>query len=284
MPARARIDVALARLGHCPSREKAKAAIAAGLVFVNGVACTKASATVTPADRIEVRGAAIPYVGRGGLKLEKALRLWDIDVAGLRCVDAGASTGGFTDCLLQRGAAHVTAIDVGHDQLAPTLAADPRVTSLEGTDIRAVDAASIGGGVDFLGTDVSFISLGKVLPALAGLLRDGGRAVCLVKPQFEAGAHGVGKRGVVRDPAVHRDVLSAVIRQAREAGFDVLDVSHSPVRGSEGNIEYLLYLRKDGVDKDGERIAAAAAAGTDAGDMTDLVARTVAAAHAELGA
>ena len=283
MPARVRIDVALARLGHCPSREKAKAAIAAGLVFVNGVACTKASATVTPADRIEVRGAAIPYVGRGGLKLEKALRLWDIDVSGLRCVDAGASTGGFTDCLLQRGAAHVTAIDVGHGQLAPTLAADPRVTSLEGTDIRAVDAATIGGGVDFLGTDVSFISLGKVLPALAGLLRDGGRAVCLVKPQFEAGAHGVGKRGVVRDPAVHRDVLSAVIRQAREAGFGVLDVSHSPVRGSEGNIEYLLYLRKNGVDKDGGHIAAAAT-GTDADDVAGLVTRTVAAAHAELGA
>ena len=237
---------------------------------------------IYPADTVFLLLGAEQYVSRGAYKLLTIMDAFHMDVTDYVCLDAGASTGGFTDCLLQRGAAHVTAIDVGHDQLAPTLAADPRVTSLEGTDIRAVDATTIGGGVDFLGTDVSFISLGKVLPALAGLLRDGGRAVCLVKPQFEAGAHGVGKRGVVRDPAVHRDVLSAVIRQAREAGFDVLDVSHSPVRGSEGNIEYLLYLQKDGVDEDGGRIAVAAGTNTD--DVAGLVARTVTAAHAELGA
>ena len=264
----ARLDLVLAKLGKCPSREKAKAAIAQGLVYVNGQVCTKASATVTPADKLEVRGCAIPFVGRGGLKLARALEVWGIDLSGLRCVDAGASTGGFTDCMLQAGAAHVWSIDVGHDQLHESLVADERVTSLEGLDIRLATPELLGAEADFLGSDVSFISLGKVLPSLAGLIHTGAHAVCLVKPQFEAGPEHVGKRGVVKDPQVHRDVLTCVTEQARQAGFAVLDLTHSPIKGPEGNIEYLMFLQKDAGDK-GRANA-------------DLITRVVREAHAEL--
>lgn len=272
MPPSARLDLVLAKLGLCPSREKAKAAVAAGLVYVNGKACTKPSCVVTPSDHLEVRGSAIPYVGRGGLKLKKALDVWNIDLSGLRCVDAGASTGGFTDCMLRAGADHVHAIDVGHDQLDPTLAQDARVTNMEGTDIRGVDARDIGGGADFLGTDVSFIGLSKVLPALAGLLHDGGRAVCLVKPQFEAGPEHVGKKGIVKDPCVHRQVLGQVAASAQEAGFDVLGLDHSPVTGGDGNVEFLIYLVKRPHD---------AAGVLDEESLGALMEATVARAHAE---
>ncbi len=253
-----RIDLVLAKLGKCPSREKARAAIEQGLVFVNGRPCTKASVTVTPSDKIEVRGSACPYVGRGGFKLARALEVWGIDVAGLRCVDAGASTGGFTDCMLQAGAAHVWSIDVGHDQLHESLLADERVTSLEGLDIRDATPEMLGGAADFLGSDVSFISLGKVLPSLAGLIHEGAYAVCLVKPQFEAGPEHVGKRGVVKDARVHAEVVGRVAAQARQAGLAVLDVTHSPIKGPEGNIEYLLLLKKGPTDArgvDGAKIA-----------------------------
>lgn len=264
----ARLDLVLAKLGKCPSHEKAKAAIAQGLVYVNGQVCTKASAMVTPVDKLEVRGCAIPFVGRGGLKLARALEVWGIDLSGLRCVDAGASTGGFTDCMLQAGAAHVWSIDVGHDQLHESLVADERVTSLEGLDIRLATPELLGAEADFLGSDVSFISLGKVLPSLAGLIHAEAHAVCLVKPQFEAGPEHVGKRGVVKDPQVHRDVLTCVTEQARQAGFAVLDLTHSPIKGPEGNIEYLMFLQKN--------------AGDEGHVNADLITRVVHKAHAEL--
>lgn len=246
-----RLDVAIVSRGLAPSREKAKASIAGGFVYVNGLNNVKPSLAVAPDDVVEVRGVAVRYVGRGGLKLEKALQVFAIDVAGKRCVDLGASTGGFTDCMLQAGAAHVHAVDVGHGQLDPSLADDERVTSLEGTDARAVTPEMVDGVVPFATADVSFIPLEKVLPALAGLLVDDGEAVCLVKPQFEAGPEAVGKRGVVRDPAVHAHVLDRVIHEAREAGLAASGLDFSPVTGPEGNIEYLLYLHKGPVGADG---------------------------------
>lgn len=240
-PAPSRLDVALVGRGLAPSREKAKGAIAAGLVFVNGRPASKPSAPVGPHDKIEVRGVALPYVSRGGLKLEKALAVFGLDVAGARCVDLGASTGGFTDCLLQHGAAHVVAVDVGHDQLAEGLRRDARVTCLEGTDARRVTADQVGGPFDVAVTDVSFISLAKVLPAMAGLLRAGGQAVCLIKPQFEAGRAHVGKRGVVRDPRVHHAVVERVLGEAYACGLEPTGLDFSPITGPEGNIEYLLH-------------------------------------------
>lgn len=235
-----RLDVAAAARGLFPSREKAKEAIAAGLVFVNGRVAAKPSTLIVATDALEVHGPTLRYVGRGGLKLERALATFHLDVTGARCVDLGASTGGFTDCLLQHGATHVCAVDVGHGQLAACLAADPRVTSLEGTDARAVTPELLGGAVDVAVTDVSFISLARVLPALAGTLRPTGTAVCLIKPQFEAGRAHVGKRGVVRDPAVHETVIARVLEEARAAGLDPCGLDHSPITGPEGNIEYLL--------------------------------------------
>ena len=236
-----RLDVAAVARGLFASREKAKAAIAAGLLYVNGRPAVKPSLPVGASDVLEVRGETLRYVGRGGLKLERALESFELDVRGARCVDLGASTGGFTDCLLQHGAVHVVAVDVGHGQLDATLAADARVRSLEGTDARAVTPELLGGAVDVAVTDVSFISLAKVLPAMAGALRVGGVAVCLIKPQFEAGREHVGKRGVVRDPAVHRAVIERVLGEARAVGLEPRGLDHSPITGPEGNIEYLLY-------------------------------------------
>ena len=263
-----RLDVALVSRGLAPSREKAKASITGGFVYVNGRNDVKASYQVEPDDDVEVRGVAIHYVGRGGLKLEKALRVFAIDVTGQRCVDLGASTGGFTDCLLQAGASHVHAIDVGHGQLDPSLQADERVTSLEGTDARAVTPQMVDGAVPFVAADVSFISLEKVLPALASILTPDGRAVCLVKPQFEAGPEHVGKRGVVKDPKVHTWVIDRVIHEAREAGLTCAGLDFSPITGPEGNIEYLLCLTK----------GAPAPEMTAAGDARSVVER----AHREL--
>ena len=237
-----RLDVILASRGLCPSREKAKAAIAAGLVSVDGVKATKPSMPVDDEAIIEVLGQACRYVGRGGLKLEHALEQFSISLSGMVCADLGASTGGFTQCMLMAGAARVFAIDVGHGQLDPTLLADPRVVSMEGTDARQATPELLGTKVDFVGADLSFIPLGLVLPSVAALLKESGQAVCLVKPQFEAGRERVGKNGLVRDPAVHEEVLLAITEQARANGLEPVGLAHSPIRGGEGNIEYLLHL------------------------------------------
>lgn len=258
----ARLDVELVKRGLAASREKGKAAIGSGLVFVNGRRADKPSLTVCANDVVEVRGTALRYVGRGGLKLEKALACFGIDLADARCLDIGASTGGFTDCMLQAGAAHVFCVDVGHGQLDPSLSSDPRVTPMEGTDVRDVDAARLGEQVDFAATDVSFIPLGLVLPHIARLVKPGGEAVCLVKPQFEAGPENVGKHGVVKDARVHREVIGRVARQARGAGLETLGLDFSPIRGGDGNIEYLLHLRVAGCGEG--RAADADGAGADA--------------------
>ena len=241
-----RLDAALAARGLAASREKAKAAVVAGSVFVNGAPAKKPSTPVGADDVLEVRGPTLRYVGRGGLKLECALAAFGLDVARANCVDLGASTGGFTDCLLQHGAARVVAVDVGHGQLDPRLTADPRVMSLEGTDARDLDPAEVGGPFDVAVTDVSFIPLGKILPAMARLLRAGGAAVCLVKPQFEVGPEHVGKRGVVKDPRAHETAIARVLEQARVCGLAPRALDHSPITGGEGNIEYLLYALREG--------------------------------------
>lgn len=240
--ARERLDVLLVRRGLFATRERARAAVLAGRVRVEGVPVTKAGAAVPEAARIEVLGKDLPYVSRAGLKLEKALDTFSIDPTGRVCLDVGASTGGFTDCLLQRGAARVYAVDVGYGQLAWPLRRDPRVVVLERTNARHLTRREVPEPIDLAAVDVSFISLLKILPAVAGLLRAGGEVVALVKPQFEAGPEQVGKKGVVRDPAVHRQVLDRVLAGAEDLGFAVLGLTHSPLRGDEGNIEFLAWL------------------------------------------
>ena len=280
-----RLDVTLFRRGLAASREKAKAAVAAGIVRVNGVAAAKPSMPVGEDDAVELAGETLRYVGRGGLKLERALEEFSLSVADARCVDIGASTGGFTDCLLQHGAASVVAVDVGHDQLHSSLRSDARVTCMEGTDARAVTVEQLGGHFDVAVTDVSFISLSHILPVMARLLREGGYAVCLIKPQFEAGREHVGKRGVVKDRAVHHAVITRVLEDARAAGLSPVGLSHSPVTGGDGNIEYLLCAVRagaasgggtscPGVEKAQDRDVAAAFAP----DVSVIVAR----AHEEL--
>lgn len=272
-----RLDSTLVRRGLAASREKAKAALAAGHVYVDGSPALKASQPVDDGTLLEVRGVAVPYVGRGGLKLEKALRVFGVDVHGAACLDLGASTGGFTDCLLQNGASQVVAVDVGHDQLAQSLRDDPRVVSLEGTDARDLTCEQAGGPFAVAVTDVSFISLGKVLPAMAELLAVGGVALCLIKPQFEAGPEHVGKRGVVKDPRVHREVIARVLAQAEGVGLDVRGLDFSPITGPQGNIEYLLYARKGG---GGNAKTPGEPRGATTGVDIDAVVR---AAHEELG-
>jgi 23S rRNA (cytidine1920-2'-O)/16S rRNA (cytidine1409-2'-O)-methyltransferase len=243
--ARRRADTALVEAGHFASREQAKAAILAGRVRLAGAPVLKAGADV-PGDAVFEVEAAQEYVSRGGHKLAGALDAFGMDVTGLRAVDVGASTGGFTDCLLQRGVVSVTALDVGYGQLAWKLRCDERVTVLERTNIRNVDASVAGAPFDIAVVDVSFIGLGKVLPHLADLLTAAGEVVALVKPQFEAGKSRVGKRGVVRDPAVHADVLETVAREAEAVGFLVRGATWSPITGPEGNIEFLLRLSRAG--------------------------------------
>ena len=243
--AKRRLDVAIMELGLAESRQKAQALIMAGEVYVNGQKQLKAGASLGDDDTVEVRTKhLLRYVSRGGLKLEKAMAVWPIELTGKICMDVGASTGGFTDCMLQNGAAKVYAVDVGYGQLAWSLRSDERVVCLERTNARYLNHEIIPEEPDFSSVDVSFISLKLILPAIAGVLRDGGEAVCLIKPQFEAGREKVGKKGVVRDPAVHREVLERFLDHATESGFAVLDLSYSPVRGPEGNIEYLGWLRK----------------------------------------
>lgn len=243
-----RLDVLLVEGGYAPSREKAKAIIMAGNVFINGEREDKAGASFHPEKikTFEVRGAALPYVSRGGLKLEKALRVFPIAVSGKICMDIGASTGGFTDCMLINGAKKVYAVDVGHGQLAWQLRKDARVVCMERTNFRYVTPEMIPEKIDFASCDVSFISLTRILLPARNLLREGGEMVCLIKPQFEAGREKVGKKGVVRDGAVHREVIGRVMDYAAEIGFRIAGLSFSPIRGPEGNIEYLLYLSKDG--------------------------------------
>ncbi|MBR6207642.1 MAG: TlyA family RNA methyltransferase [Oscillospiraceae bacterium] len=241
-----RLDQLLCDQGLSESRERAKRSIMAGLVYVNGQKETKPGTAFPPEVKLEVRGNPLPYVSRGGLKLEKALRVFPINPGGMTCLDCGASIGGFTDVLLKNGAAKVYAVDVGYGQLAWTLRQDPRVVNMERTNIRYVTHDQIPEEMDLAVADLSFISLRLVLGAVYGLLKDHGQAVCLVKPQFEAGKEKVGKKGVVRDSAVHREVLEDFLLFSREAGFGLRGLDYSPIRGPEGNIEYLAWLEKDG--------------------------------------
>lgn len=242
-----RLDLLLVEKGFFPSREKARAAIMAGQVLVEGQKMSKPGAAVAVESKLEVL-ATLPYVSRGGLKLARALEVFQINVTGCTALDVGASTGGFTDCLLQAGAARVYAVDVGYGQLAWSLRNDPRVVVLERTNIRYLKPEQLSPPPDFVTVDVSFISLTKVLPVLAGLLAPGAAGVLLIKPQFEAGRQQVGKKGVVRDPLVHEAVLRQIWQEVQRLGWGVFGLTHSPVRGPEGNIEYLLYFATDRPD------------------------------------
>ncbi len=237
-----RLDVLLVSLGLAESRAKAQATIMAGEVYVNGQKADKPGMEVDITSNIEVRGSACPYVSRGGLKLEKALRNFGVDPTGYVCSDSGASTGGFTDCLLQQGASKVFAIDVGYGQLAWKIRNDPRVVVMERTNIRYVTLEDLGEPLDLSVIDVSFISLGLVLPVVKTLLKPTGQVLCLIKPQFEAGKDKVGKKGVVRDPAVHEEVLQNFISLAKSLDFTIRNLTFSPVKGPEGNIEFLAHL------------------------------------------
>ena len=239
-----RLDVLLVKRNLASSREKAKAIIMSGNVFVDGQREDKAGTSFPEEVQIEVRGHALPYVSRGGLKLEKAMKNFDVSMEGKVCTDVGSSTGGFTDCMLQNGAVKVFAIDVGHGQLDWKLRQDERVVCMEKTNIRYVTPEDIEEPVDFSSIDVSFISLTKVLLPVRNLLSQDGQIVCLIKPQFEAGREKVGKKGVVRDPAVHKEVIEKVIAFAKEQYLQPLALDFSPIKGPEGNIEYLLYLQK----------------------------------------
>lgn len=239
-----RLDIFLVEQGVFASREKARTAIMAGRVLVDQTPVTKPGTLVTPSVALHIRGEDFPYVSRGGLKLAHALKEFGIDLSGRTVLDVGASTGGFTDCALQHGAVKVYAVDVGYGQLAWSLRQDSRVVPLERTNIRYLTLEQLGEAVEVAVIDVSFISLELVLPAVEKLLRPGGEVVALIKPQFEAGRDKVGKRGVVRDPQVHVEVIEKVIGKAGALGFTVCGLTFSPIRGPEGNIEYLLWLQK----------------------------------------
>lgn len=245
-----RLDVLLFEKGMVPSRERAKAIIMSGIVYVNNQKADKAGMSIPEDAEIEIRGKTNSFVSRGGLKIEKALTYFQIDPKDLCVMDIGASTGGFTDCLLTRGARKVYSIDVGYGQLAWKLRQDPRVVCMERTNIRKVTPDMLDDVPEFAVIDVSFISLKLVLPVVAQLLNEHGRIACLIKPQFEAGKGKVGKKGVVREPEIHLDVLNAFIENAHEAGFHVYNLTFSPIKGPEGNIEFLGYIGKDGEDAD----------------------------------
>ena len=303
-----RLDVLLVNRGLIESRSKAKAVIMAGEVFVDGQREDKAGAMFPEEVHIELRGKQMPYVSRGGFKLEKALKVFDISLEGLTCMDVGSSTGGFTDCMLQNGAVRVYAVDVGTNQLAWKLRQDDRVVVMEKTNIRYLtpedmvrvqdgsgpntsgsddvvhavgeddisEESSGWTGVDFASIDVAFISLEKVFAPLHNLLKDKAEVVALIKPQFEAGREQVGKKGVVREPSVHEDVIKRVVGYAIDAGYTVLGLDHSPIRGPEGNIEYLLHLSSDKTDDSYGQ----ATEGIDASD--DMIKKLVSSAHEEL--
>ena len=239
-----RLDVLLVKQGLAPSREKAKAIIMSGNVFVAGQREDRAGSVFDEAAVITVKENPLKYVSRGGLKLEKAMQCFPITLAGSVCMDIGASTGGFTDCMLQSGAAKVYSVDVGHGQLAWKLRNDERVVCMEKTNFRYMVPSDIQDALDFASVDVSFISLTKILIPARNLLKESGRMVCLIKPQFEAGRDKVGKKGVVREPEIHREVIAKVIDFADLTGFSVQGLTYSPVKGPEGNIEYLVFLEK----------------------------------------
>ena len=253
-----RLDVLLVQRGLAPSREKAKTMIMEGNVFVDQQREDKAGSFFDVVAMSEVRGKTLRYVSRGGLKLEKAMEAFGLDLSGCVCMDIGASTGGFTDCMLQNGAAKVYAVDVGYGQFAWKLRQDPRVVCMEKTNIRYVTPDQIGEPLDFASVDVSFISLTKVLEPAKALLREGAQMVCLIKPQFEAGKDKVGKKGVVREQSTHREVIEKVIAYARGLGFRVLHLDYSPVKGPEGNIEYLVHLANDNLPESEETADVAA--------------------------
>ena len=240
-----RLDILVVDRGLAPSREKAKALIMAGQVFVDNEREDKPGNKFDTESLIEIHGKTLPYVSRGGLKLEKAIEAFDINLAGMICMDIGASTGGFTDCMLQNGASKVYAVDVGYGQFDWGLRNDERVVCMEKTNIRYVTPDDIDDVLDFASCDVSFISLSKVLPAAYELLKSDGRMVTLIKPQFEAGKDKVGKKGVVRDATVHIEVIENVYACVKELGFAVKGIDYSPIKGPEGNIEYLMYLTKE---------------------------------------
>lgn len=239
-----RLDQLVFDLGLAESRERAKTTVMSGLVFVNGQRADKPGMQVSPDVNVEVKGTALPYVSRGGLKLEKALKVFSIDVTGKVCIDCGASTGGFTDVLLKNGAAKVYSVDVGYGQLAWSLRNDERVVNMERTNIRYISSEQIPEPLDICVMDLSFISVKLVLPAVCALLKDDAQLVCLIKPQFEAGREDVGKKGVVRDKAVHLSVIESVLSFAPTVGMTVMGLDFSPIKGPEGNREYLCYMKK----------------------------------------
>ena len=273
--AKERLDVLLVKRNLAESREKAKAYIMAGNVFVDGVREDKAGSSFEETVQIEVKGLAMKYVSRGGFKLEKAVEQFGVTLEGKTCMDVGSSTGGFTDCMLQNGAVKVFAIDVGTNQLAWKLRTDERVVSMEKTNIRYVTPEDIGQLVDFVSIDVAFISLSKVLGPVYDLMAEDAEIVCLIKPQFEAGREKVGKKGVVRDKKVHEEVVIAVTSFASAAGFELLRLDYSPIKGPEGNIEYLLYARKNERDAEEARNVALQ-------NILAVVSETVDAAHGDL--
>ncbi len=242
MAEKQRLDSAVFEAGYAESREKAKALIMAGLVYVNNQKSDKPGLAVKSDDVIEFRGNAPKYVSRGGLKLEKAVENFGFSIEGSICADIGASTGGFTDCMLQNGAVKVYAIDVGYGQLAWKLRTDERVVNLERTNFRYVTEEQIPDKLDFCSVDVSFISLSLIIPIMKTVMKENAQAVCLIKPQFEAGREKVGKKGVVRDPKVHLEVIEKVIGIARDNGFSIKNLDYSPIKGPEGNIEYLIHI------------------------------------------
>lgn len=262
MKIKKRLDVLLVEQGYAETRTKAQAIIMSGMVYVEGQKADKPGVSYEEHVAIEVRGAACPYVSRGGLKLEKALRDFGVDPTGYVCSDSGASTGGFTDCLLQQGAKKVFAIDVGYGQLDWKIRSDPRVVVMERTNVRYVTQEQLGEPLDLSVIDVSFISLRIVLPVIKTFLKPGqGQVLCLIKPQFEAGKEKVGKKGVVRDPAVHQEVLDDFVALTKETGFTILGLTFSPVKGPEGNIEFLAHLTlagKPGIEPDTSQVVLAA--------------------------
>ena len=264
-----RLDMLMMERALAPSREKAKAYIMAGDVYVDGQKEDKAGTMFPETVKIEVRGNTLPYVSRGGLKLEKAMKNFDVTLDGKVCMDVGASTGGFTDCMLQNGAVKVYSIDVGYGQLDWKLRNDPRVVCMEKTNIRYVLPEDLQEPAQFSSIDVSFISLTKVLLPVRNLLTDDGEIVCLIKPQFEAGREKVGKKGVVRDPKVHEEVIEKICDFASTNGFELLHLDYSPIKGPEGNIEYLLHMRKTETMENGHT-------------MTDQIKEVVDASHADL--
>ena len=260
MKVKKRLDVLLVEQGYAESRTKAQAIIMSGMVYVDGQKADKPGVSYEEHVSLEVRGATCPYVSRGGLKLEKALRDFGVDPTGYVCSDSGASTGGFTDCLLQQGAKKVFAIDVGYGQLDWKIRSDPRVVVMERTNVRYVTPEQLGEPLDLSVIDVSFISLRIVLPVVKTFLKpDSGQVLCLIKPQFEAGKEKVGKKGVVREPAVHQEVLDDFVSLTKEIGFTILGLTFSPVKGPEGNIEFLAHLTladKEGIEPDTAKVVA----------------------------